>query len=607
MRAWKPRGPWHNHHQVVPSKNNGHIPKNQRWYFDRLHAVGWVRGEFNDILSFQPQTNDFSDHKENIRRIFNQFPQFTKGSRSVSRTPSRTQAYCEAGAAVYCTLEGTPGCNDPEHTRNSANEIGQTHDVQLSHEPTERWMPNTIDDKRAETQLTALTMDDTPSRPTSRKSSLAVQHDRGAVTMGPKRGSNDLAFARAKTEPGNKRVLDRENTDSAFAKTDTQLKWEKAKCDLLIEADSAPMQLLVDWCVNVRNTSVVHLWHMMDSDKNMVLTKREFLEALKSLGYPGNPDELWVSLDKDHTGTISFLEFVPEHALDLARLQHWIRDTFGSIHNFFASMDADRNGKLSFAEFARACDIQGMPSRLQESIRTLFLLCDDPEDFTSKGMITEAELHFLEVWQCPVYLWEHPDLKARTEFQEAVLALHCRNPLIAWRCALDRDCSMRVGFSEFVSACRNLARAGLKEADPPSGIPALYCALDEDRSGWFGLRDWDKDMHTLLFNFQNFIHEKYHKASLFVRDLEDPYGSGIDLITFTKAVKELDMDGEDLVLLFDGLSVGFGKHLNIMGTKPSSRIKVGDVLFLDSWQPQQEMKVESAFRKKIIKRMPTYF
>merc|ERR1712070_370519 len=99
----------------------------------------------------------------------------------------------------------------------------------------------------------------------------------------------------------------------------------------------------------------------------MTISKNEFTQGLTSLGYSARKlVELWVCLDRDYTGSLSFMEFAPEHALDLARFKHWFETTFGSVQNLFKALDTDGNGRLSIEEFKAACTMKGLPTWLKE-------------------------------------------------------------------------------------------------------------------------------------------------------------------------------------------------------------------------------------------------
>jgi len=386
--------------------------------------------------------------------------------------------------------------------------------------------------------------------------------------------------------------------------------WTSAKKQLHIQVENSVSQQFADWC-HTKFTHVVAVWRLLDADHNMTVGRNEFMQGLRTLGYPYSLDELWLNLDRDHTGSLCFMEFAPEHALDLARFKHWAVETFGSIQNTFKALDTDGNGRLSFEEFKAACSHQGLPERLKESIRMLFLLVDDPSDYSSRGTLTVDEIIFLDVWQCPVYLQEKADLPGRMMLQNALLERNGFNALAAWRLELDKDKSMRVNFQEFTTACTRLARQGVAAANPAHGVPAVYCAFDKDRSGWFSLEAFDKETHNALAAFTRFIKEQHGKVSDFVRSLEETTGSGIDMMMLRPGLRGSDIHSEDIVLIFDGLTMGAYGSSKKQGARRGSvdgrpRLYVQDVLFLDRWKPGDDSQANAAWESKALKRMGTW-
>jgi len=342
--------------------------------------------------------------------------------------------------------------------------------------------------------------------------------------------------------------------------------------------------------VEAQNLNLVRIWRKLDKDGSMSLTKTEFLTGLRSLRYQGNLQKLWDSLDRDDTGSLSFLEFAPEHAMDLARLKQWALEKFGSLHGLFKAMDNDNNGKVSLPEFASACVQLGLPKRLHDSIGVLFQILDDPEDDAGRGFLSEDELSFLDVWKAPAYLSEKVDLAAVEAFRTAVIQKHRGNALAAWRIALDRDNSMKVSAEEFTIACKRLSHQGIAEADPPCGIMAVYVGIDTDRSGWFTFRDWDTEAYNCLQGFVEGARAKTRrtKVSEFLRSLETEANQGVAFGKFREQLKEqLGMNQYKARLLWTGL----------ISHEHTDRIFPSDILFLDRWNPQEELEEDLAWQR----------
>lgn len=312
----------------------------------------------------------------------------------------------------------------------------------------------------------------------------------------------------------------------------------------------------------------------------MNLNKTEFLTGLRQLCFRGDLLKLWDALDSDGTGTLSFLEFAPEHAMDLARLKQWACETCGSLRGLFKAMDDDGNGKVSLQEFGEACLRLGLPISLQSSIGVLFDLLDDPSDATSVGTLTETELSFLDAWKCPAYLTEKANAAAALAFRTAIIERHSCSALVAWTVALDRDFSMKVNFDEFSGACKRLARQGMAEADPACGVASMYCAIDVQRKGWFTLRDLDQEAYRCLHSFVIGARNVFGKVSNLIRAHEKNANCGVTVSQFLKVLKDkLGMHKDAANFIYYGLA----SH------ERGPRLFPAEVLFLDKWDPDLEM------------------
>lgn len=660
---------WQVRHHVVPSKANGKLPKHRRAYFDCLPAVQWKGGEFSDIVAPQPRVHDVHEHHENVRRRFLQFPEVADeiakrravtppaspavitppaGERAAS-AGGRRRRYVEvpysapasvAGSSSFAeALQAEGGDEEPRATWLSLPTAKTAPDQLRPDSPSPSTKDQLRPDSASPSATSLLEMGPTASMgptawmaqtasmgPIASMAQTASIGPTGSMAQTASMGPAASMAQTASMEPtGSMRPTSSGRhvsmaptvsmgpagsmapTSSTMSMTQSEKQaWSQAKKQLTIQAESGPYQTFVEWAVT-NHTHLVSLWRRLDTDMDMTLRRGEFMQGLKNLRYPYPLEELFTAMDRDHTGTISFLEFAPEHALDFARFKHWAEETFGSVKATFVAMDRDHNGKVTYDEFYRACMADGLPARLHDSVRKLFLLCDDPEDKLTRGSLSMAEVAFLDRWKFPVYLREQPDLSARMQFQNALLGKFGRNPLLVWRVVLDRDSSMRVNFQEFVAACKLLTRAGLKEADPRCGVPALYCAIDQDRSGWFTLRDWDHHSYKLLEKLVRRGRQLHGKVSEWVRKAEESPGAGIEFHTFRANMRDLDMTAEDKVVLFDGLSVGEAKRGNIFNVKPGKRLRAQDVFFLERWNLEEEEQADNTWSRKAFSRMGSWF
>eukprot|EP00927_Polykrikos_kofoidii_P079737 TRINITY_DN76557_c0_g1_i1.p1 TRINITY_DN76557_c0_g1~~TRINITY_DN76557_c0_g1_i1.p1 ORF type:complete len:604 (+),score=104.50 TRINITY_DN76557_c0_g1_i1:330-2141(+) len=577
------RQEWSNHHHVVTSCGNSVLPKCRRAYFDDLPTIIRKGGELTNCLVLQQKETDSATEFEfNLDRRTNQFPQFAAtpvrcttptGTRSRTASsiasPESTWRSVSSGATSRSiATKGSPKKSDtPKGRRPDSKEIFAAIASKAD------WSTRA----GAAAALRENLQVGLGNLPAVSAGSLPLETTCSS-REGCHRELDEIAGASASAEVGQGRGT------VTFERQDSSEK----RC---IMQESGPVADLNKWCESKR-MNLVSLWRKLDRDGTMNLYKREFVLNLKNLNYPNDLELLWQCIDRDHTGIVSFLEFAPEDALDLARLKVWATDLWGGIGNMFEVMDFDRNGKVTFAEFAETCMREGLPGKLNESLKTLFLLLDsDNLTALSKNVITKDELKFLDVWVVPPYLYAKPDFDAMHAFKRALSKLHQGNPFLAWRKSIDRDGSMRVSYEEFIIACKALTRTGTPEATPPDGRDGLFCAFDEDRSGWFSFFDWDADSYRYLSAFTMWAREEFGKPSAFVRGSEKNLNEGVSMNVFAKCTKEVSMDRSKLWMLFEGLSKG----------KP--KIFTNDLVFLDSWDPEKEAQEELAWEEMALSRM----
>lgn len=363
----------------------------------------------------------------------------------------------------------------------------------------------------------------------------------------------------------------RKKLQSAKAKERARLRTERYHF-------TKPHADFAEWC-DKKMGGLACVWRKVDDDGNMCLTKAEFLKGYKALHYPAPFNELWAALDRDKMGTVSFIEFDPEGALMLARFKHWLEVTFGGVTAAFQKFDTARNGLVDIKEFLTGCLKEEIPSDVCDSLRDVFKILDNSANRESRGNITVEEMHFLVAWKCPAYLWADPDAEAMEQFKAALAAKYHHNVLLSWRKALDRDGSMKVTYDEFVASCKVLARQGVASAAPASGVPALYCTLDTDRSGWFTFRDWDYDSFKMLVKFTRWTKAEFGKPSNCVRAWEKEKGVGVSLGGFRRHAASLGLPDPVVNQLFEALSLEKVEFESSRG-----KIVRNELIFLDAWE-----------------------
>lgn len=591
---------------AVASKSNGALPKSKRSYFDSLPAkVIQKHGELSDVLVLQP--NEVEE--------------------LVSAPPQRARAL---GRGARGLLPGAPnrvpGGGEGERVLPLCSWPTDIQDIQSTLENT----PSAPSDARPSSAWPR------PCRPKSVARPMSARTTRVA-SYAPGGGGGALPLGAAAADSGWRRELVREasGTDSPRAAAghepvfaDGRLlpsNWRRASSStcgsgttscvsdgeprtspacpaVSLGAGSArrtaqqrrtyrqsvlaelhpELHSFFDW-TEAKFGHLVTLWHKLDQDESMTLRRKEFFGGMKALRYEGDLEELWTALDSDRTGVVTFTEFVPEHALELARFKHWCLQKFGSLQSAFRALDLDGSGWITLKEFSDALDQNGFES---ECVFTLFLLLDST--LKAKNTISEAELLFLDRWQAPAYLYKEPDYPAKERFKSALLKKYRGNALRAWRKILDKDSSMRVAYGEFSLTCKELERRGFEEAVPKSGVAGIFAAFDQTRSGWFALLDWDAEAHDALLAFAQWARGSSGRLKVAdrVRRMAPREQKGlVDWDTFKEGLKGSDLSNKQIPLLFDGLC-------------PSrTALSAVDVSFLDKWDSQADAKERALWCK----------
>mmetsp|Transcript_40433 Transcript_40433/g.106704 ORF Transcript_40433/g.106704 Transcript_40433/m.106704 type:complete len:565 (+) Transcript_40433:3-1697(+) len=336
------------------------------------------------------------------------------------------------------------------------------------------------------------------------------------------------------------------------------------------------------WCVS-KYKHLVCLWCELDSERKMLLPKSEFIKGMRELQYEGDLEQLWGILDRDASGSISFLEFCPEDALELAQFKSWVSDRFGTATAALGEMDRDGDGYVSFSEFSAFCKRHGYPSHLERSFEILYQVIAAQGASSEENRLTERELGYIDAWDPPRFLFVRPDHQAKMRFKSIVLSRYRRNPILAWRHALNKDSSMRVSYEDFLAQCAALASRGI--LDPEESVEtltAVYCSLDSKRCGWFGLEDWDTFGYRLLCDFTIWAKAEFGSVRHFVRNFEEE-GLGMSLDDFRLNTKSLGLEQEETAALHEALR-------SDAGSVKTDRVFQWDVKFLDEWDPEKEKR-----------------
>merc|ERR1712070_46734 len=130
-------------------------------------------------------------------------------------------------------------------------------------------------------------------------------------------------------------------------------------------------------------------------------------------------------------------------------------------------------------------------------------------------------------------------------------------------------------------------------------VPALFCAFDPSRRGWFSLRDWDEKSWELLAAFRRWARSKIGKVSECFRAWgADPH-AGMSFHTFKKNVKkEMGLNIDQTEWLFEGLSLEPEAWNDEIGDYAYGKLRRDEILFLDSWDPDEEWREVLAWEEQ---------
>lgn len=90
----------------------------------------------------------------------------------------------------------------------------------------------------------------------------------------------------------------------------------------------------------------------LDQDRNGLVTKSDFAQGCRSIGYMGNGNSLWKLLDDNGDGIISLRELDEEVGIAVGNFQDLCIEKYGSmIEGWKKALDSDGNGRLDKDEF----------------------------------------------------------------------------------------------------------------------------------------------------------------------------------------------------------------------------------------------------------------
>jgi hypothetical protein len=273
--------------------------------------------------------------------------------------------------------------------------------------------------------------------------------------------------------------------------------------------------------ISRRFGNAVRAWFALDPEENMQMGERLFLRRVLEIGFRGNVSAMYKYVDSDRSGSISILELDSNAAMLLAVFKKFVTEHFqGCPEKCFTYMDHKRIGRLSKDDVVLSLGKLNFEGICKEELFDLL-------DREGLGFVVPRDLKFLKKWQPVAYLFVQPSEELMRNIKEGFQVAH-GSLWRTWRLALDADCTMRVSWGEFLTACKKLWRAfAAKSVALPVTLPtteehiaAAWRAMDFDCSGWIPLKMFDPAAYKGLKNFKSWAQNTYGSCVEAIRALD---------------------------------------------------------------------------------------
>ncbi|CAK0854899.1 unnamed protein product [Prorocentrum cordatum] len=304
-----------------------------------------------------------------------------------------------------------------------------------------------------------------------------------------------------------------------------------------------------------------HAWRAkLDRDGSMTVARKELWKTCAELGWHGDVNALWHSLDSDDSGSCTLDEFTVAEARPLAIFRRAAVERYGSVlRQFRALLSAAKvkgpGGRLSRAAWGAASTKLGC----QYDAPVVF----DLLDWQEAGSLCMRDLRWMDAWAPAAWLAEQPDPEAAADFKRALLQKYGGSVVKAWRLGLDRDSTGTATFKEVQLAAQKIGFGG--------NVAAAFLAMDSEMCGCVALDALSPEAAQELMRFRHWAFQMFGCVLLAFQALDADRSDSISWREFRKAMRTHAYKG-DLEALFSTLDGDGG------GT-----ISKAEVAFLDDW------------------------
>mmetsp|Transcript_28237 Transcript_28237/g.65295 ORF Transcript_28237/g.65295 Transcript_28237/m.65295 type:complete len:1163 (+) Transcript_28237:149-3637(+) len=347
--------------------------------------------------------------------------------------------------------------------------------------------------------------------------------------------------------------------------------------------------------------SVLHGWRVLDEERNGKLSKQEFANACRRIGYHGNLKELWFQLDKDGSGFITMMEIDPEVGEYLGQFKLALMQRYGDMLSAWKKgLDYNGTGRVEEDEVKLCCEQLGLalnPKKLfrmlQQGNKGLGVTLQefDPEAYKRyitgdfKGLTSSGDKEFIEdvvprdsvvaasghqrggALQFRAEL-RQKDLREGQDERRKLVAMkaglhtvegfkralknRCGSVMGAWHRCLDLDGNGRITFGEFCQALHRLGWSG--------EILSLWSRLDEHMVGFLTLEMLDETTAVELDELKERLTAEYGNLLLaWIKGLDFGGSGHCTEEQFLKVCKSVGFTG-DAKHLFRNMQPEFGRR-----------------------------------------------